>query len=168
GSVRAEASVGRGGASLRTTALWSEPLAEPSGLRRVRGGWVDLAWRGAPLGPALHARVRLRAAEWGPARGWWREEAALEGRATLLLLERPARAELRIGGRTRLRSERAGVVEPGGLEAGLALVLPLPLPASEAARAEARLDDLFDRGLAPRAGAPRRGRRLTVTIVVAP
>lgn len=168
GSVRAEASVGRGGASLRTTALWSEPLAAPSGLRRVRGGWVDLAWRGAPLGPALHARVRLRTAEWGPARGWWREEATLEGRATLLLLERPARAELRIGGRTRLRSERAGVVEPGGLEAGLALVLPLPLPASEAARAEARLDDLFDRGLAPRVGAPRRGRRLTVTIVVAP
>jgi hypothetical protein len=142
------------------------PVWSPVAPARRSGGYLDLVLR-----PVGHARAtldgRLRTAEWGSALLWWRDQPTAEGRLTARLLERPARLTAELYGRTEIRSERIGLEHSEGMEASLGIGAPLAswalgLPLW----GEARLEDVFDRGLAVRPGAPRRGRRLTILVGV--
>ena len=159
---------GWGALGMETMSGWNLPTWSATAPEGRAGGRVDLVWSGSFDRVSGRVDVRLRALEWGPTRAWWREQATLEGRGIVPLpLGRLTTLTAELYGRTALRSERAGLVHPGGLETTVAVGGPMAAWAfGLPVWAEARLEDVFDRGLVVRPGAPRRGRRLTILVAM--
>lgn len=172
GSVlEAAASVGKGPVTLDAMGAWGAPMWSPTtppSIGRDGGGFLDLSWAGDLYTTRIEGRARARLAEWGSPVGWWRERSSVEGSVRMVFLDDVVRLTGDLTARSRLQSARSGLEEAGGAEVTLSLSGPLPnVGPFRGTMARARLEDLFDTGLASRIGAPRRGRRLAITLMLA-
>ena len=165
--AKAAAAANWGPLGVEAAGGWNLPIWREDASGRHAGGHADarLATSLRPIPARVDARLRL--VEWGSAFGWWREQATLEGRLVVPLLDAPTRLTAELYGRTGLSSARAGLEHSAGLEASLSVGGPvaawgLGVPVW----GEVRLEDILDRGLVVRPGAPARGRRLTITAAI--
>ncbi|MDZ7778781.1 MAG: hypothetical protein U5R14_02450 [Gemmatimonadota bacterium] len=169
--IEAEASVGTGSLELDAKGTWGTPIWVPVPYRSIEregGGYVDLKWAGDFLASRIEGQARARLAEWGSPFAWWRERSGVEGSVRMVFLDEIVRLAGILTARSRLRSARSSLEEEGGAEVTLSLSGPLPnVGPFRGMMARARLEDLFDAGLASRIGAPRRGRRLGITLMLA-
>lgn len=163
----ATASAGWGPLGVEAAGGWNLPIWREEASGRHAGGRVDARVATSLRPYSVRVDARLRLMEWGSAFAWWREQPSLEGRIAVPLFDAPTRITAELYGRTGLTNARAGLAHSGGVTGSLSVGGPvaawgLGVPVW----GEVRLEDVLDRGLVVRPGAPGRGRRLTITAAI--